>query len=138
MYNLNTFGGELASTVDIKPQVHVEKVIILVKKLLQTCLLFQVVRYLNVETIWSLKNSSLLPGWSLSRSLAVCNEFNKRPVYEVLIGWPDVKKQGQFSWKIFIIQITKWFCEPKIKNFKPQSKTMVFPRVFAIFIFIYV
>jgi hypothetical protein len=27
----------LASTVDIKPQVHVEKVIILVKKLLQTC-----------------------------------------------------------------------------------------------------
>ena len=33
----HVFGGELASTVDTKPQVHVEKVIILVKKLLQTC-----------------------------------------------------------------------------------------------------
>ena len=31
------FGGELASTIDINPQVHVEKVVILVNKLLQTC-----------------------------------------------------------------------------------------------------
>ena len=31
------FGGELASTADINLQVHVEKVVILVNKLLQTC-----------------------------------------------------------------------------------------------------